>query len=62
MLSTNHTLVKRSSVLACAILVSACSGTDTRRQANQGFDYISQQKVAPLVIAEGLDTPVYTQR
>lgn len=53
---------KRYSVLACAILVSACSGTDTRRQANQEFDYLEQQQKADLVIVDGLDTPLYTQR
>lgn len=64
MSSTGHSLTnaKRYSVLACAILVSACSGTDTRRQANQGFEYLNQPVEPTLVIAEGLDTPLYTQR
>jgi len=53
---------KRYSVIACAILVSACSGTDTRRQANQDFEYLNQTVKPELVIAEGLDTPFYTQR
>ncbi|MFT5880160.1 MAG: outer membrane protein assembly factor BamC, partial [Moritella sp.] len=58
----DNMLAKRYSVLACAILVSACSGTDTRRQANQEFDYLEQQQKADLVIVDGLDTPLYTQR
>lgn len=64
MSSTGHRLtnVKRYSVLACAILVSACSGTDTRRQANQDFEYLQQTVKPELVIAEGLDTPLYTKR
>ncbi|GIC76008.1 outer membrane protein assembly factor BamC [Moritella sp. F3] len=64
MSSTGHRLtnVKRYSVLACAILVSACSGTDTRRQANQDFEYLNQTVKPELVIAEGLDTPLYTKR
>jgi len=64
MSSTGQRLIaaKRYSVIACAILVSACSGTDTRRQANQDFEYLSQTVKPELVIAEGLDTPFYTQR
>ncbi|WP_017220223.1 outer membrane protein assembly factor BamC [Moritella dasanensis] len=64
MSSTGHRLTnaKRYSVLACAILVSACSGSDTRRQANQDFEYLNQPIKPDLVIAEGLDTPLYTQR
>ncbi|QFI36484.1 outer membrane protein assembly factor BamC [Moritella marina ATCC 15381] len=64
MSSTGHRLtnVKRYSVLACAILVSACSGSDTRRQANQDFEYLNQTVKPELVIAEGLDTPLYTKR
>ena len=64
MSSTGHRLTnaKRYSVLACAILVSACSGTDTRRQANQDFEYLKQTIQPELVIVEGLDTPLYTQR
>lgn len=64
MSSTGHRLTnaKRYSVLACAILVSACSGSDTRRQANQDFEYLKQPIKPDLVIAEGLDTPLYTQR
>ncbi len=56
------TAAKRYSVIACAILVSACSGTDTRRQANQEFEYLNQTIKPELVIAEGLDAPLYTQR
>ena len=64
MSSTGHSLTaaKRYSVIACAILVSACSGTDTRRQANQEFEYLNQTVKPELVIAEGLDAPLYTQR
>jgi len=64
MSSTGHrlTAAKRYSVLACAILVSACSGADTRRQANQDFEYLKQTIQPELVIAQGLDTPLYTQR
>lgn len=64
MSSTGHRLTnaKRYSVLACAILVSACSGSDTRRQANQDFEYLKQTTQPELVIVEGLDTPLYTQR
>ncbi|QUM83788.1 outer membrane protein assembly factor BamC [Moritella sp. 28] len=61
---TGHrlTTAKRYSVIACAILVSACSGTDTRRQANQEFEYLNQTVKPELVIADGLDAPLYTQR
>ncbi|QUM77666.1 outer membrane protein assembly factor BamC [Moritella sp. 24] len=64
MSSTGHrlTAAKRYSVIACAILVSACSGSDTRRQANLDFEYLNQTIKPELVIAEGLDTPLYTQR
>ena len=64
MSSTGHrlTAAKRYSVIACAILVSACSGSDTRRQANQDFEYLNQTTKPELVIAEGLDTPLYTKR
>ncbi|MDX2321258.1 MAG: outer membrane protein assembly factor BamC [Moritella sp.] len=64
MSSTGHrlTAAKRYSVLACAILVSACSGADTRRQANQDFEYLKQTTKPEMVIAEGLDAPLYTQR
>jgi len=61
---TGHrlTAAKHYSVLACAILVSACSGADTRRQANQDFEYLKQTTQPDMVIAQGLDTPLYTQR
>lgn len=53
---------KHCSIIACAILVSACSSDDSRRQANRDFDYLQAQEVSPLVIAPGLETPEYSKR
>lgn len=58
----SNLLTKSCGVLACILLVSACSSNDTSRQANRDFDYLKATEKAPLVIAEGLDTPEYTKQ
>lgn len=62
MFLTGGKMTKRYSVLACAVLVAACSSQDTRREANRGFEYMSEKEISSLVIADGLDTPDYTNR
>ena len=52
---------KHCSILACAVLVSACS-SNSKTEANRDFDYLQAQEVAPLVIAPGLETPEYNKR
>lgn len=52
---------KHCSILACVVLVSACS-SNSKREANRDFDYLQAKEIAPLVIAPGLDTPEYNKR
>ncbi len=58
----DYFLLKRGSLLACAVLLGACSGTDTRRMANQDFDYLNEGLKDELVIVDGLDSPQYTDK